>query len=238
MTDKQHPDEEYQYPSNEIGTEDSSQKTKADGKSKQTTSQKQQLNIILDKLKSLPFLKNKRVVIVIIAVVVFFLLLKIFGGHPKAVQPVAQKTAQPAAVQITPQQQMDNQIRNLASQILQNKQTLSQIQSNLQQQQNSIQNTNNTIADLSNSVAGLQHKIETMQVAPKTKAAPVKLQTYYIKAIVPGRAWLTNPDNDQVTSVRVGDKLPTYGIIENIDADNGFIMTSSKRPIRYGNNDS
>jgi len=237
MTDKKHPDEEYQYPSEEVNPEVSSQQTEHIEEPQQTVSSRQKVEILLDKLKALPFLRNKRVVIVIIAVVVFFLLIKLFGGHSETIQPVSQKTTQ-ASAQTLQQEHMNGQVRNLASQVLKNRKTLSQMQNNMKQLQSSIQDTNNVIAQLSNSITSLEHKVTTLQATPKAKTGATKLQTYYIKAVVPGRAWLTNPDNDQVVSVHVGDKLATYGVIRDIDSNSGLIMTSSGRPIRFGRDDS
>jgi intracellular multiplication protein IcmG len=55
---------------------------------------------------------------------------------------------------------------------------------------------------------------------------------YYVKAIVPGRAWLVAPNGLTVT-VAEGDRLPGYGKIVSISAVHSTVTTSSGTIIRY-----
>lgn len=59
--------------------------------------------------------------------------------------------------------------------------------------------------------------------------------SYYVEAVVPGRAWLEGPDGDTIT-VAVGDSLPNLGVISKIDPYTGDVTTSSGEVIKYGPN--
>lgn len=59
--------------------------------------------------------------------------------------------------------------------------------------------------------------------------------SYYVEAVVPGRAWLEAPDNQTVT-VAVGDNLSGLGTVTNIDPYSGEVTTSSGQVITYGPN--
>lgn len=47
---------------------------------------------------------------------------------------------------------------------------------------------------------------------------------YFVDAVIPGRAWLKGADGTTVT-VAVGDKLPGYGKVTNINPYSGVVMT-------------
>lgn len=59
------------------------------------------------------------------------------------------------------------------------------------------------------------------------------MTAYYVQAIIPGRAWLKDP-NDKIITVTVGDPISGYGEVVNIDAKNGVVTTSSGAKIEYG----
>jgi hypothetical protein len=58
------------------------------------------------------------------------------------------------------------------------------------------------------------------------------LQEYRIKAVISGRAWLEDRNGQNIT-VKVGDKLPTYGRITEIKPIEGIVNTSSGRVISF-----
>ncbi len=55
---------------------------------------------------------------------------------------------------------------------------------------------------------------------------------YYIQAIIPGRAWLINTQGNTIT-VKVGSKVPNYGVVDNIDPLQGRVITSSGKILRF-----
>lgn len=57
--------------------------------------------------------------------------------------------------------------------------------------------------------------------------------SYYIRAIIPGRAWLRGSDGNSL-SVSNGDEIPGYGLVTDINAEQGYLVTSKKDTIRFG----
>ncbi len=65
----------------------------------------------------------------------------------------------------------------------------------------------------------------TMQKAP----------SYYVQAIIPGRAWLKNADG-QIITVAQGDPVPGYGTVATIDSQSGMVVTSTGTKFVFGIN--
>lgn len=61
--------------------------------------------------------------------------------------------------------------------------------------------------------------------------------TYYIQAVIPGRAWLIAQNGSTIT-VREGTPVAGYGVVKLIDSKQGKIITSSGRVIRFSQQDS
>lgn len=68
----------------------------------------------------------------------------------------------------------------------------------------------------------------------RKKAAPKPV--YYVRAIIPGRVWLTLQDGSTLT-LGLGDKLAGYGVITAIDPSQGTITLSSGAIIGYNPDD-
>ena len=56
---------------------------------------------------------------------------------------------------------------------------------------------------------------------------------YFVKAVIPGRAWLYAADGTSIT-VTVGDSVPGYGKVIGIDPFSGVVSTSSGIKVHYG----
>lgn len=78
-----------------------------------------------------------------------------------------------------------------------------------------------------------QQKAESKIIARK-KAAPKPI--YFVRAIIPGRVWLTMQDGSTLTLGR-GDKLSGYGFITAIDPKQGSVTLSSGAVIGYNPDD-
>lgn len=78
-----------------------------------------------------------------------------------------------------------------------------------------------------------QQKAESKVIARK-KAAPKPI--YFVRAIIPGRVWLTMQDGSTLTLSR-GDKLSGYGFITTIDPKQGTVTLSSGAIIGYNPDD-
>lgn len=95
------------------------------------------------------------------------------------------------------------------------------------------------VSNESNQLAALTTKVRTVR-APHVvhrRASVSQRLYYYIQAIIPGRAWLV-ATNGATLSVREGTSIPGYGVVKLIDANQGRIMTSSGRLIRFSQQDS
>lgn len=78
-----------------------------------------------------------------------------------------------------------------------------------------------------------QQKAES-KITVRKKAAPKPI--YFVRAIIPGRVWLTMQDGSTLTLGR-GDKLSGYGFISAIDPVQGTITLSSGAVIGYNPDD-
>ncbi|OGV34000.1 MAG: hypothetical protein A3E88_04590 [Legionellales bacterium RIFCSPHIGHO2_12_FULL_35_11] len=61
--------------------------------------------------------------------------------------------------------------------------------------------------------------------------------TYYVQAVIPGRAWLI-ASNGSTLTVRIGTTIPGYGSVKIIDTMQGRVLTSSGQLIKFSQEDS
>ncbi len=141
-----------------------------------------------------------------------------------------------------PSPQVESQIGRLAQVVSQNQQNLSQLQDQVDNMQTALSRANDSYQTMNNSLKAMTLQLQKVQeqLAPKPKVLThvkkVVPIVYYIKAIVPGRAWVLG-SNGTAQSVSVGDNLPQYGRVSAINADSGVVMTSSGKVIEYGSGD-
>lgn len=116
---------------------------------------------------------------------------------------------------------------------------------------NNINNLNTKMANLAQLVNTMSMKMEqqsqqiTMLIAAREKPKPRPIvkravapsMVYFIQAVIPGRAWLISTNGSTLT-VREGTSVPGYGIIKLIDPNQGRVLTSSGRIIRFSPQDS
>lgn len=62
-------------------------------------------------------------------------------------------------------------------------------------------------------------------------------ETYFIQALIPGRAWLLSSSGSSIT-VREGSPVAGYGVVKFIDVERGRVLMSSGRVIKFGQVDS
>lgn len=115
-----------------------------------------------------------------------------------------------------------------SAQIVEIKQKISSSEQKLEELTKQLTSMNQSITDINKKMTKTKKKA-------KVRKQPVKLINYYLKAMVHGRAWIESEAGDYLT-VKVGDKLDTYGVITSFDDINGQIRTSSGRDINYANN--
>lgn len=123
---------------------------------------------------------------------------------------------------------------------------LNGVNSNVKELSEKIAGLNQAITELMSKVERQAHEIELL--AEKNKPKPVirhkKIRirgpiapSYYIQAVIPGRAWLIRANGSTLT-VREGTIIPGYGIVKLIDPNQGRVVTSSGRVIRFSQQDS
>jgi len=141
----------------------------------------------------------------------------------------------------------------LSSSLLHQFSQMEEYQVQSRQQVDSISNTlsslSNSIENLQGSVAAINQQLQTISsqlqrqhaairaLRPKkvkrTKRRTVPIRsTWYIQALVPGRAWLFQTNGKNITA-RVGDLLAGYGRVKDISIIKGVVKMSSGVIIRY-----
>lgn len=247
MTDEQKnksPDDEYQFPQDEYVSPESEGETHLDENVSDPAiaemENTEKLSIfakIMQQLRALPLLKNKRMLIIIGAVIVVIVGFRLMRGSepvqpvitPKPVAAVTTPAPQPI-MPITPIEQpsrAESQIKELQAQI-------SDMQNTINQTQAANQALQKTVTDLTTEVQTL-----TAQLSKKAVSGPAKKGYsvfFHLRAVLPDRAWITSNTGKELT-VTVGDDIRGYGTVRVIDAQQGIIETSSGRKIEYGTND-
>jgi len=191
-------------------------------------------------------------VIIFVVVIAFsvYQLLNHFFGKRKIVQkkpPVIRVVEEPKVKEILPMREVDigkeDRIKPFADLARKNQQNIMTLNTGIRQISQKLSNITSSLDKTSKLINGLGKAIVKQQAdlreLRKLKLAkkPIAREIYYVKAIVPGRAWLGN-ESGKTTTISEGDRVPGYGIIELIDPKHGFIVTSSGEVMRYHPNDS
>lgn len=167
--------------------------------------------------------------------------------HVHTSKPVAIKMQKPVTPVIPAAVQEKSVIDNRLNHLEQEQQEL---QSHLQAFDSDLSDIKSTLADLNSRVADVNEQTQSLhmqqeaffqkqqkaatQRAERKKLAPKPV--YYVRAIIPGRAWLSLQDGTTLT-LGIGDKLAGYGVITAIDPNQGTITLSSGAIIGYNPDD-
>ena len=258
MTDEQKktsPDDEYQFPQEEYAVTHQDAPAAENpfagpaGPAGADVKSRGPVGKLFDSARSMPSLKNKRIVIVVLVVILAIIFFRVLNSHkttPPLVQP--QPAAQEAPAQQVapvPQPVDDTSMASLdtlkpqpphaeSAKLRDLKGQVADMQSSLAQAQTQNEQLQKSVTTLTAQVQALTSQLNSLLAAKKGPQAPVVV--YHLRAIVPDRAWIISNSGDTST-VRVGDKLEQYGTIQSIDAVHGVIQTSSGRKIGYGIND-
>ncbi|MDF1796612.1 MAG: hypothetical protein P1U63_08770 [Coxiellaceae bacterium] len=210
---------------------------------------------IMSKVQSLA---QNRIFIIVLVVIIIFIVLRVVSSNRKAKTKVA--TKQPAVTQPvqTAAAPVDNNINSQQANIVQgevstlqtkvsdNSSSINQIEQQLNKLQNSIDgvansrgNVNEAIAQLALQVKQLAAEIKkrpTAQVKTVVSVPRIAPVVYYLRAIVPGRAWIYGT-NKRTASIMVGDRVKQYGRVLAINAPEGMVVTSSGKMIEFSSSD-
>lgn len=123
---------------------------------------------------------------------------------------------------------VQNNIGNLSAQISRQNEVLTQLSRTVTEQAQIIAALNDRLQEAK--------KPTPVVRAPKSYVKKITIH-YFLKAIVPGRAWLV-ASNGSTLTVREGSHVPGYGVVKLIDAQQGRVVMRSGRVIRFSPEDS
>ncbi|MDF1654755.1 MAG: hypothetical protein P1U34_06535 [Coxiellaceae bacterium] len=210
---------------------------------------------VMQKVQGL--VQNRIFLIVLVVIVIFIVLRIVSSNHKSKATTVASKPAvtKPVAQQfVAPTNTGNNQqtdivqgeVSTLQTKVSDNTSSISQIEQQLNKLQSSVDgvansrgNTNEALAQLALQVKALAAEIKKR---PTTRAKEVislprlKPVVYYLRAIVPGRAWIYGT-NKRSASIMVGDRVKQYGRVLAINAPEGMVVTSSGKVIEFSSAD-
>ena len=137
------------------------------------------------------------------------------------------------------QQSLSTDMSNLNNQVVTLGSSVSDLSSKVDQLNQTITALASQLAEQSQQIALLTAHARTTVThvvhKPQTRAAA--RPQFYIQAVIPGRAWLISITGVTMT-VRDGTNVPGYGVVKLIDPNEGRILTSSGRVIKFSQLDS
>jgi len=157
-----------------------------------------------------------------------------------AIPPTAQISDQPVRTEQVQRQlsQMQETEADHTRQIQQVSNQLSSLSESVQSLDQSMQSMNQALRDVSAQLQSQQMSIASMKVKRQPKIVrratqPVyQAPKWYVRAIIPGRAWLEQTNGRTVT-VNVGDILRGYGRVNAISVITGTVKLSSGAILTY-----
>ncbi len=254
MTTDINKEEEYQFPnqqeymvdSSNNDTEDSTDQvsanaSEADDESVISVNKGGVLSDVLQKVINSPFMQNKRMLAIAGLAIVAILAVSTFKHHHAQSNVVQQPSPSAAHVMVptsvvAPKSVLQNKItsnQHAVEQLNNQIRQLTTVVNSLQAQQ---ANTARLIQPLQAELSHTNTVVTKMIDAQQAKKHPNQV-VYYIKAMVPGRAWLVS-QHGATASVGVGETLKGYGKILSINDNDGIVTTRSGRNIVYGHNDN
>lgn len=194
---------------------------------------------------------NLKIVVIIIIAILLLIYFNFFhkGSVKKNPEPLlpakSQVVAETPVKNSNTKDLLDNFQKNYSfdSQVLDNilkdqrniKQSLEQLaraQQMIDKKIDSLYAENKMLQNNLKELIGLAQTTKNALVKNQLKNTPqsISLKLFYVQAMVPGRAWIIG-EFGKLMTVKVGDKLPSYGIVQSIDVENNIIRTSSGRNI-------
>ena len=169
--------------------------------------------------------------------------INIASTNPMLQAPVAEKL--PSTVD---QSNQADRIANIEKNLQSNIESMQDKIAQLSSEVNTLATTNQALTqqmtDLASKLLVSQQALEELLAAKKAqpviarqaninKPMPKKESlAYFVQAVIPGRAWLINSQGGTLT-VRVGSKVPGWGVVHRIDALQGRVTMSSGRIIAF-----
>ena len=124
-------------------------------------------------------------------------------------------------------QRIDQKIKSLNTDMANLQESLNQLQKDFKDVYVKLEQK------LEQSSAGVQTLLKRQKLSKQQREQNLReRKKYYVKAVIPGRAWVADADG-VATTVAVGDDVPGYGKITAINSYSGTISTSSGLDIQY-----
>ncbi|WP_218814855.1 hypothetical protein [Rickettsiella endosymbiont of Dermanyssus gallinae] len=190
----------------------------------------------------------------IIAGFIFILLIfgtyKLLSGlfHGISKQPVVAKVKPIAKIDPSKQGMVVN-VDNTTSRLDHLAQGQLDVQSSIQSLDSELSSIQTTLANLTTQLTQVNDEIQSLHAGQatliKSQIKPVKKPiaekeipkpVYYVRAMIPGRVWLTTQEGTTLT-LGVSDKLAGYGVLDSINVNQGIVTFSSGAVIGYSPDD-
>ena len=200
--------------------------------------------------------RNSRKLIVfglIIAVIVFFIFYHFastwnnpFSELHHGAASHDSSTAMPSPAQIAREEQqsriaaakaqadaLEAKSNALDQTINQQQQAITQLQSNMETLQESVNTLTTSVSTLTQKFDALDSKLTkpVVKQASRAASAPPPV-TYFVRAMVPGRAWL-QASNGSTLSVAAGNEVPGHGTVSNVALSSGQVIMSDGSVFTY-----
>lgn len=161
----------------------------------------------------------------------------------KAAEPVAKTDGTIGKIKQL-QQQSSTAIDALKQQQQSNQaalQKLHQKLSNINERIESIQNLTQSTSSKIQQITNMQQQARRIALARRSRIRAAnaralrRKKSYFVQAVIPGRAWLRGADGSAIT-ISKGDNIPGYGKVISIDPYSGTVVMSSGIKLYYGIN--
>lgn len=124
-------------------------------------------------------------------------------------------------------------------------QQINTLNNSIRSVQNEVRRVHFAVDELTNDVDLQQQKINALTRKREAKKAPkvveqpavVKRPVYFLKAAIPGRAWVQRVGNGATLTVTYGSNIPGYGWVKEINTQRGVITTSSGQLVTFSANE-
>lgn len=126
---------------------------------------------------------------------------------------------------------MSNELGGVGTQLNGINNNLSNLSAQLTELQQTISNLNDKLQQQSQEIARLKMQGIKKVHKPIVRRG-VKGVTYEVQAVIPGRAWLIGSNGTTIT-VSEGSRISGYGIVKLIDANQGRVVMSSGKVLRF-----
>ncbi len=204
--------------------------------------------------------KLARALIVAFVIVILYMLYNLFLAgdssskvETEKIQPVTtnQEEAKPVEempkkMEVMPEEDLADKFEPLHSKISTVEKNVNDINSKNQNLLGQVRELTNDVHDLHYQILMINEKLEKVSgmlekkdKPSESKKAEIKkpLKVYFIRALIDGRAWIQDEQGNSIT-VKLGDKVDDYDVVQGIYPEQGVITTTSGRNIVYASGDN